>query len=166
MNASGRRLHVVFANATASHSQLALHHIAAKSNRLFLSNVVPARHVSEGAAPCPYCLAPCPNSLAPCPIHSTLPELNFGVFRQLMNCIKLLANLCPCFHRSLTKLCPDLVSFACWTVPEFWAFERKSMSDLVVHALNCPIFCHMHTTTGFSMTRIKCCQHLNIPTEH
>ena len=23
---------------------------------------VPARHISEGAAPCPYCLAPCPNN--------------------------------------------------------------------------------------------------------
>ena len=46
---------------------------------------VPATHVSEGAAPCPYCLAPrpnciapCPNSLAPCALpdlHSALPEL-------------------------------------------------------------------------------------------
>ena len=33
------------------------------------------RHISEGAAPCPYCLALCPNSLAPCQIYSDLPEL-------------------------------------------------------------------------------------------
>ena len=52
---------------------------------------VPARHISESAAPCPYCLAPrpnslvpcpsylapCPNSLAPCSIYSALPEYNF-----------------------------------------------------------------------------------------
>ena len=25
-----------------------------------VSDSVPARHISEGAAPCPYCLAPCP----------------------------------------------------------------------------------------------------------
>ena len=30
---------------------------------------VPATHISEGDAPCPYFLAPCPNSHAPCPIY-------------------------------------------------------------------------------------------------
>ena len=30
--------------------------------------IAAARHISEGAAPCPYRLAPCPKSLAPCPI--------------------------------------------------------------------------------------------------
>ena len=30
-----------------------------------VSHGVPARHISEGAAPCPYC----PNSLASCPIY-------------------------------------------------------------------------------------------------
>ena len=33
---------------------------------------VPARHIYEGAAPCPYCIAPCPNSLTPCP-NSLMP---------------------------------------------------------------------------------------------
>ena len=42
-----------------------------------------------------------------------------------MNCT-MLADLSPCFHRSATKLCPDLVSFACRIVPEFWASARKS----------------------------------------
>ena len=52
----------------------------------------------------------------------------------------MLADLCPCFHQSPTKLCPDLVSFACWIVTKFWSFTRKS--DLVIRALNCPIlFC-------------------------
>ena len=110
---------------------------------------VPATHISEDAAPCPYCIAPCPNFRAPCPIYiAPLPELKtnfvhiilynlcFCLFRQLMNCT-MLRDLCPCFHRSPTKLCPDLVSFACWIVPEFLAFARKSVPDLVVHALNC-----------------------------
>ena len=69
------------------------------------------------------------------PLHSALLELKtkfifyfftynlcFCVFRQLMNCT-VLADLCPCFHRSPTKLCPDLVSFACWIVPKFWAMS-------------------------------------------
>ena len=51
----------------------------------------------------------------------------------------MLADLCPCFHRSATKLCPDLVSFACWIVTEFWSFTHKS--DLVIHALNRARFC-------------------------
>ena len=70
-------------------------------------------------------------------LHSALPGLKkkktffaydfcFCVFRQPMNC-KLLADLCPCFHQLPTKLCPDLVSFACWIVPKFWAFACKSL---------------------------------------
>ena len=51
------------------------------------------------------------------------------------------ADLCPFFHQSPTKLCPDLVSFACWIVTEFWSFTRKSVPDLVVRALNCARFC-------------------------
>ena len=62
-----------------------------------------------------------------------------------MNCT-MLADLCPCFHRSPTKLCPDLVSFGCWIVPEFWAFARKSVPELVVYALNCArFFCRLRT---------------------
>ena len=53
------------------------------------------------------------------------------------NACKMLADLCPCFHRSPTKLCPDLVSFACWIATEFWSFTRKSVPDLVIRALNC-----------------------------
>ena len=33
-----------------------------------------------------------------------------------------LADLCPCFHRAPTKLCPDLVSFMCWIATEFLSF--------------------------------------------
>ena len=47
----------------------------------------------------------------------------FCVFRQgCKNACKMLADLCPCFHRSPTKLCPDLVSFMCWIATEFWSF--------------------------------------------
>ena len=35
--------------------------------------------------------------------------------------VKMPADLCPCFHRSPTKLCPDLVSFMCWIATEFWS---------------------------------------------
>ena len=40
-----------------------------------------------------------------------------------------------------TKLCPDLVSFACWIVTEFWSFTRKSVPHLVIRALNWARFC-------------------------
>ena len=93
-----------------------------------------------GAMHCPYCLAPCPNSLASCPIYIAPGPYNlcFCVFRQLMNCT-ILADLCPCFHRSATKLCPDLVSFTCWIVSVFWAFARKSGLGRSRSKL-CPIF--------------------------
>ena len=52
----------------------------------------------------------------------------------------MLEDLCPCFHQSPTKLCPDLVSFACWIVTESWSFARKTVPDLVVRALNCARF--------------------------
>ena len=118
---------------------------------------VPARHIYEGAAPCSYCLAPCPTSLAPCPIYiAPCPNLKeniiifvtynfgFGVFIQLMNCT-MLADLYPCFHRSPTKLCPDLVSFACWIVPKFWAFACKCARLGHSRSKQCPICCRLHT---------------------
>ena len=92
---------------------------------------VPARHISEGAAPCPYRLAPCPNSLAPRPIYiAPCPNRQQKYLEILFLCFQkadelynaYIIDLCSCFHRSATKLCPDLVSFACWIVPEFWAF--------------------------------------------
>ena len=36
------------------------------------------------------------------------------------NACKMLADLCPCFHQSPTKLCPYLVSFMFWIVTKFW----------------------------------------------
>ena len=139
------------------------------SNTMTVINV-PARHIYEGAARCPYCLAPCPNSLAPCPIYIAPARILkkklhikknynccFCVFRQPMNC-KLLADLCPCFHRSLKKLCPDLVSFACWIVPEFWSFTCKS--DLVIRALNCVwFFVRLRTKLcpNFGRSRARLC---------
>ena len=44
-----------------------------------------------------------------------------------MNC-KRLADLCPRFHRSPTKFCPDLVSFTCWTLIELWSFVHLIQS--------------------------------------
>ena len=50
------------------------------------------------------------------------------------NVCKMLADLCPRFHRSPTKLCPDLVSFVCWIVTKFWSFTHKSVPDFVSFA--------------------------------
>ena len=90
---------------------------------------VPARYISEGAAPCPYCLAPCPIIQRPARILKkkkfwfTKCNCCFCVFRQgCKNACKMLADLCPCFHQSPTKLCPGLVSFMCWIATEFWSF--------------------------------------------
>ena len=48
----------------------------------------------------------------------------------------MLADLCPCFHQSPTKLCPDLALFACWIVTKCWR-SRISVPHLVIRALNC-----------------------------
>ena len=58
------------------------------------------------------------------------------------NACKMLAYLCPCFHRSPTKLYPDLVSFACWIGTKFWSFTRKSGH---LRSKPCPILCHLRT---------------------
>ena len=79
-----------------------------------------------------------------------------------MNC-KMLADSCPCFNRAPTKLCLDLVSFVCWIVPELWAFARKSMPDLVVHALNCAHFfvvCALNCARILVVRALDCAQFL------
>ena len=55
----------------------------------------------------------------------------------------MLADLCPCFHQSPTKLCPDLVSFACWIVTEFLSFTSKRFGHS--RSKLCPILCRLHT---------------------
>ena len=83
----------------------------------------------------PYCLASCPNSLAPCLIYiAPCPNIIFFffnthnfcfcVFRQLMNCT-MLADLFPCFHRSATKLCPDLIRARARLCPNFGRSRGK-----------------------------------------
>ena len=85
--------------------------------------------ISEGAAPCPYCLVPCPHSLAPCPIYIAPARIKYiAVFTY--QCLQV------CVHVFIDR--PGLASFACWIVPKFWLFTRKP--DLVVRALNCAQF--------------------------
>ena len=120
---------------------------------------VPARPISEGAAPCPYWLAPCPiytrftralpDLHAPCPIYTrparftrALPDLHAP---------------CPIYTRParFTRALPDL--HACRFVPmfssiahktKFWSFTRKRFCVcvlncariLVVRALDCAQF--------------------------
>ena len=82
-------------------------------------------------------LHPAHTVLRPARLYSALPELKkkkkhflftkcnccFCVFRQgCKNACKMLADSCPCFHRSPTKLCPGLVSFMCWIATKFWSF--------------------------------------------
>ena len=107
---------------------------------------VPARHISESAAPCPYCLAPCPNSLAPCPIyiapclHFKKKKLFFYIFLFFFfllclhicahvfidcpqNCARILfrsrAGLCLNFLRSHSKLCPIFCRLRTTLCPNF-----------------------------------------------
>ena len=63
----------------------------------------PDIHISEGAAPCPIYPAPCPNYLQ--------NVIAIFLFSSSCKCLQICAQ-CPRFHRSPTKLCPDLVSFA------------------------------------------------------
>ena len=63
------------------------------------------------------------------------------------NAGKMLADLWPCFHRSPTRLCPDLVSVACWIavvsnqlywiVTEFWSFTRLGRSCSKMRPILC-----------------------------
>ena len=100
---------------------------------------VPARHISRRRCALPVLACALPDLQAPSPNY---------IFKKMLLCfqtadVKMLvfADLCRCFHRSPTKLCPDLVSFVCWIVTEFWSFTCKSVLDLVVRALNCARFC-------------------------
>ena len=93
-----------------------------ESYRDFLLNAsvisVPARHISEGATLCPYCLAP----ELPCALpdlHSTLLALRLDLKKKLhiynfdVLCFQTTCRfVSDLFHRSPTKLCPDLVWFA------------------------------------------------------
>ena len=99
-----------------------------------------------------------------CPVHTVLRParikkkklfLNYFLFLQNViavfvfsdsrckNACKMLADLCPCFHQSLTKLCPDLVSFACWIVTKFCSFTGKRLGHS--HSKLCPILCRLRT---------------------
>ena len=72
----------------------------------------------------------------------------------------MLADLCLCFHQSPTKLCPDLVSFACWIVTKFWSFTRKSLRRLG-HSRSklCQILCRLRAKLcpNFGRSRARLC---------
>ena len=93
---------------------------------------VPARHISEGAAPCPYCLAPCPIIQHPARIFFFFLQYLIAVFvfsdkgvKMLVKCLQICAHvfidrpqncaqtsfrsctgLRPNFGHSRSKLCP------------------------------------------------------------
>ena len=50
---------------------------------------VPARHISEGAAPCPYCLAPCPITQRPTRMKKK-KKLNRPRFVHVLDCDRIL----------------------------------------------------------------------------
>ena len=92
---------------------------------------VPARPISEGAAPCSYWLAPCPIYTRPARIKKIKNEKQKNYFLFLQNVIavfvfsdsrcknagKMLADLCPCFHQSPTRS-----NFGCSHVKDFVLF--------------------------------------------
>ena len=73
------------------------------------------------------------------------------------NACKMLADLCPCFHQSPTKLCPDLVSFSCWIVTKFWSYRRKRLGHS--RSKPCPILCRLRTKLclHFGRSRARLC---------
>ena len=68
---------------------------------------VPARHISEGAVLCPYCLVSCPIYTAPCP---NLQNVNHAVFvfsdSRCKNACKMLADLCPMLSSIAHQIVP------------------------------------------------------------
>ena len=72
---------------------------------------VPARPISEGAVPCQYWLAPCPIYMRPAELKKKIINLFFIFTKcngELFLCfqtadVKMLADLCPCFHQSPTR---------------------------------------------------------------
>ena len=103
-------------------------------------------------------LRPARTVLRPARLYSALTDfffLNNNFFLQNVavfvfsdsrckNACKMLSDLCPCFHRSPTKLCTDLVSFARWIVTKFWSFTRKSEHGHSRSKL-CSIMCRLRT---------------------
>ena len=99
----------------------------------YIDTSVPARPIYEGAAPCPYWLVLCPIYTRPArikkifnlkkklfPFYFYKMQLLFLCFSdsRCKNACKMLADLCPCFHRSPTRpnlgrsRVKDFVSFA------------------------------------------------------
>ena len=93
--------------------------------------------------------------------HARIKNLLFFIFvfsdSRCKNACKMLADLCPCFHQSLTKLCPDLVSFACWIVTKFLSFTGKRLGHS--HSKLCPIFCRLRPKLcpNFGRSRARLC---------
>ena len=95
------------------------------SSLYVLDYSVPARPISEGAAPCPYWLAPCPNYKRPVRILKKKKKSHLQnvilllCFRTADVKMLVLADLCPCFHRSHFKLCPILCRLRTKLCPNF-----------------------------------------------
>ena len=85
-----------------------------------------------------------------------LPNLIPVVFSdsRCKNACKMLADFCPCFHRSPTKLCPDFVSFA-------RSFTRKSVPARLGRSRSklCPILSRLRAKLcpNFGRSRARLC---------
>ena len=89
-------------------------------------------------------------------LQNVIPVFVFSDSR-CQNACKMLADLCPCFHQSPTKLCPDFVLFACWIVTKL-LFTSKSGLGRSRSKL-CPILCRLRTKLcpNFGRSRARLC---------
>ena len=100
--------------------------------RLFLKHAVsysvPVRHISEGAAPCPYNLAPCPIIQRPAQIIYKIKMCSDSRCKNVCNCLQICAHVC--INRLAHKIVPR---------PRF-IIVLDCDRILVVRALDCAQF--------------------------
>ena len=130
---------------------------------------VPTRHISKGAAPCPYCLAPCQIYTAPCPNLKKKCNCCFCVFRadvkMLVKCFQICAHVFVDHPQNCTQ-----TSFR--SHAGLWPnFGRSCVISGHSCSKRCSILCRLRTelcpNCGRSCTRLcliyfACCPFLNL----
>ena len=121
---------------------------------------VPARHISEGAAPCPYCLAPCP--IIQCPARIKKKKLNIFFFflqnviavfvssdmgvKTLVKCLKICAHV----FIDRPQNCAQTSFRSCAGLRPNFGHSRSKL---------CPIMCRSRTKLcpNFGCSRARLC---------
>ena len=116
-----------------------------------IASSVPARHISEGAAPCPYCLAPCPiiqrrpNVLFSQNVIAVFMFSDRGV-KMLVKCLQFCAHV----FIDRPQNCAQTSFRSCAGLRPNFGHSRSKL---------CPIMCRSHTKLcpNFGRSRTRLC---------